>query len=118
MSDAPMIDTIVKIPMDNFVLRNYLRTLVDLFFKILPMRESEEPTLGIYMESLLVELLGCQKLVVAINKDALFMSLVSILQYLIDHQDSDALIFKREVFKAISICNRLKARYAKYAKGV
>ena len=44
--------------MDEMVLSNYLRNLVNLFFKILPIRESEEPSLTSYMVSLQTELIG------------------------------------------------------------
>jgi hypothetical protein len=64
------------------------------------------------MESLQAEVLGCEALVETIKADSMFLSLVSILQYLIDHTESEVIVFRREVFKAISICNKLKARYA------
>ena len=98
--------------MNSSILNNYLRNLVNLFFKILPIRESEEPSLVAYMTSLQAELLGCSELILAIHKDPMFMSLISILQYLIDYSDSPVPVYRREVFKAISICNKLKARYA------
>jgi len=104
-------------PFDSTVLRNYLCNLVNLFFKILPIRESEEPSLKTYMESLQAELLGCEALIEVINADPMLLSLVSILQYLIDHTESDVAVFRREVFKAISICNKLKARYAEAISG-
>ena len=98
--------------MDEMVLSNYLRNLVNLFFKILPIRESEEPSLTSYMVSLQTELIGCSELVSALHEDPMFLSLVSILQYLIDHPDSPVHVYKREVFKSISICNKRKTRYA------
>jgi len=107
-----MIYTVKGAPMDEAVLKNYLRNLVNLFFKILPIRESEEPSIISYMESLQSELIGCSELIEAIHEDPMFLSLISILQYLIDHSDSAVPVYKREVFKAISICNKLKARYA------
>jgi hypothetical protein len=110
------IDTTCGIPVDARALNSYLRNLVNLFFKILPIREAEEPSLKTYMESLQAEILGCKALVKTINADSMFLTLVSILQYLIDRVDNDVLVFKREVFKAISICNKLKARYAVIAE--
>lgn len=107
-----MIQTKNGLEMDNTVLTNYLRNLVNLFFKILPIRESEQATLGAYMSSLQSELLGCKSLIVALHEDSMFLSLLSILQFLIDNQDSSIPIYRREVFKAISICNKLRARYA------
>ena len=103
-----MIQTTVGVPMDATVLNNYLRTLVNLFFKILPIWESGESSLDTYMRSLQAELLGCKELVEAIHEDPL----ISILQYLIDTPSCPTPVVKREVFKAISICNKLKAKYA------
>lgn len=107
-----MIQTTVGIPMNEVILNNYLRALINLFFKILPLKETGECSLGTYMQSLQAELLGCQSLVEAIQEDPMFLSLISILQYLIDNPDCDVAFVRREVFRAISICNKLKDRYA------
>ena len=113
-----MLQTARGVTISEKNLANYLCNLVNLIFKILPIRESEEPSLRVYMESLQVEVLGCESLISAINSDPMFVSLVSILQYLIDHPDSDVAVFKREVFKAISICNKLSARFAEPSESV
>lgn len=97
--------------MRDDVLDNYLRNLVNRFFKILPIRESGEPSLISYMESLQGELAGCSEFVNAIHADPAFLSLLSTLQYLIDHREAPVSVYKREVFKSISICNKLKDRY-------
>lgn len=107
-----MVQTSAGIQMDAAVLENYFRSLINLFFKILPLKESKERSLETYMRSLQAELLGCRSLVRAIHEDSLFLSLVSILQYFIDHPESDVAFVRREVFRAISICNKLKERYA------
>lgn len=107
-----MIETKVGVPMDATILRNYFRNLVDLFFKILPLKESGEESLNTYMQSLQSELLGCKELIDAIHNDSMFLTLVSILQYLIDNPECDVRVVKREVFRAISICNKLKSKYA------
>lgn len=107
-----MIETRTGIQMDAKVLSNYLHTLINLFFKILPIKESGESSLDTYMRSLQAELIGCKELIAAIHEDPLFMSLISILQYLIDNPSCSVKVVKREVFRAISICNKLKARYA------
>ena len=78
-----MIQTTVGVPMDAMVLNNYFRTLINLFFKILPIKESGESSLDTYMRSLQAELLGCKELIEAIHEDPLFLSLIAILQYLI-----------------------------------
>ena len=107
-----MIQTKVGVPIDAVVLNNYFRALINLFFKILPIWESGESTLETYMRSLQAELLGCKELIDVIHDDHLFLSLISILQYLIDNPSLEVSTVKREIFRAISICNKLKARYA------
>lgn len=115
------VDTTAGIPMSAELLDRYMRSLVDRFFKILPIKESEneygEDSLDAYIRSLQAELLGCKELVVVVNEDPSFMSLINILQYLIDTPECSVRTVKREVFRAISICNKLKAKYAVVAKG-
>lgn len=106
-----MIQTKVGVPMDAVILKDYFRTLINLFFKILPIWESGESSIDTYMRSLQAELLGCRELIEAIHGDPLFLSLISILQYLIDNPSLDVSVVKREVFRSISICNKLKTRY-------
>ena len=56
--------------------------------------------------------MGCQELLTAVKEDSQLLSLISILQYLIDNPECDFADMRREVFKAISICNKLQAKYA------
>ena len=107
-----MVETTAGMPIDAEVLYNYFRNLVNHFFKILPIREQNEESLTTYMQSLQAELLGCKGLVSAIQNDASYLTLLSILQYLIDNPECTVREVKREVFRAISICNKLKAQYA------
>lgn len=107
-----MVETTAGMPIDTKVLSNYFRILVNHFFKILPIREQSEESLTIYMKSLQAELLGCRGLVSALEYDAAYLTLLSILQYLIDNPECTVKEVKREVFRAISICNQLKAQYA------
>lgn len=94
------------------VIKKYFKNLVNAFFKILPLKENNESTLDTYLKSLQIELLGCKGVIAALNNDPLFLSLISILQYLIDYPECSVYEVKREVFKAISICNKLKATYS------
>lgn len=94
---------------DNLV-RKYMRSLVGQFYKILPIKESGEPSLGKYMESLQRELIGCKDLIIALNHDELFLSLLGILQYLIDNECTVDTV-RCEVFKAITICKKLQKKY-------
>lgn len=89
---------------------NYLNGLVNQFFKILPIKESGEPSLNEFMRSLQVELLGFKGLMAEIGNDSMYLTLLSILQYLIEN-DCEIPVVKREVFKAISICKKLRSKY-------
>lgn len=89
---------------------NYLNGLVNQFFKILPIKESGEPSLNEFMKSLQVELLGFKGLMAEVGNDSMYLTLLSILQYLIEN-DCDTPVVKREVFKAISVCKKLWSKY-------
>jgi len=97
---------------DSKLLSDYFSALINQFFKILPIREQESDSLSVYLRSLQLELIGCHSLITVLNNDALFITLLSILQYFIDNPDSPVKEVKREVFHAISICNKLKERYS------
>lgn len=99
--------------LSNELLNNYLKNLINQFFKILPMREEEEPSLEVYLVSLQTELLGFKELVEALQSDSQYISLLAILQYMIDTPECPVGDVRREVFKAISICNKLRNRYTK-----
>lgn len=87
-----------------------LESLVGQFFKILPIRESGEPTLIRYMQSLQREMLGLKELIIALDDDAQYLTLLSIIQYMIDHE-CDVPTTKSEVFRAISILKRMKGSF-------
>lgn len=89
---------------------NYFAQLVNKFFKILPIKESNESSLEEYLKSLQVELLGLRGLMQLINNDSMYLSLLAILEYLIENE-VEVRVVKREVFKSISICKKLQERY-------
>ena len=97
------------------IFQNHLRALVNRFFKILPMRENSgdhiEESLTTYMRSFQAELLGCKGLICEIQNDESYLTLIAILQFLIDNPDTTVRTVRREVFKAISLCNKLIAQY-------
>ena len=93
------------------MISKYFKMIVNHFFKILPLKESGDPSLSTYMQSFLNELLGYKELISAINDDPQYLSLLAILQYLIDTPECSVTALRREVFRAISICNKLEARY-------
>lgn len=106
------IRTTVNVKLNSMVVCNYFNNLVDAFFKILPMCEDDEPSLRTYMRSLQREILGCKGLIAELRYDSRFLSLTAILQNLIDTPESSVKDVRREVFKAISICNRLRDKYS------
>lgn len=87
-----------------------MNDLVNRFYKILPIKENGEATLTQYQQSLLREMLGLQGLITALQYDDRYMSLLSILQYMIDH-DPEVSVVRSDVFKAINILKSLKAKY-------
>jgi len=95
------------------LLTAYFDTLVDLLFKILPMWEEGEKTLPEYLDRLLRELIGCNALFPLIKNDGGIVSVMAIIQYLIENPECEVGTVKRMVFHAISICNRLCGRYAR-----
>lgn len=94
------------------LVRNYFNSLINCFFKILPLRESGEETVPVYLESLKLEMLGCNNILKSIHNDARYLTLISILQYFIDHPNCRLYQVKREVFRAIRICNEISERYS------
>ena len=86
----------------RYSLRNYMRSLVDRFFKILPLWEDGEETLPEYLDSMLIELSGFRSMMFALHHDQDYVTLIAIVQYLIDNPGTSARVVKREVFRAIS----------------
>lgn len=102
--------TINSYDIPDTMLNNYLGGLVNQFFKILPIKESGEPSLNEFLKSFQAELLGFKCLMDQIGNDSMYLTLLSILQYMIDN-DCDTHVVKREVFRAISICKKLQKKY-------
>lgn len=95
---------------DREMLTSRLADLVNQFYKILPIKESAEHTLQKYLLSLQREMLGCRSLIIALHCDGRYLSLLSILQFLIDNDCSVAVV-RSEVFRAIGIIKKLNAKY-------
>ena len=85
--------------------------LISQFFKILPLRENASETLPQYISSLLREMLGLQSLMMELHDDGMYLSLLGILQYMLDHPDSDVSVVRSDVFKAIDIIKKLQKKY-------
>lgn len=102
------IDTLLHEPIDAVAVVAYIDSLINRFFKILPMRENGEASVDVYIRSFQCELLGCQNLIPVIGTDKSYLTLLSILQYLADNPECPVSDVKREIFRAIGICDKLK----------
>lgn len=87
-----------------------LGSYINQFYKILPIKESGEPTLINYMQSLMREMLGNKALIVALDDDPQYLTLLSTLQYMIDN-DCSVAVTKSETFKAINIIKRMQKKF-------
>jgi hypothetical protein len=104
-------ETSVGAEMEGGLLCAYFRRLVDLIFKILPMREDGDETLPVYVRSLQIDLAGLYAFVPQLQEEPTYLSLLSIMQYFCDNPDAPVSEIRREVFKAINICKRLCAEF-------
>ena len=106
-----MVPTASGEQLDARLVGNYFRSLVNLIFKILPMRESGEESLPVYLQNLRSELAGCGALIHSIKYDPSYLSILATLQYLIDTPDCPVADVRREVFGMISTCKKIARRY-------
>lgn len=112
-----MVDTRTNTPISNELVHSYFKSLVNSYFKVLPMFENGESSLPTYLDSLQSELLGCKSFIPELAEEPQFLTLLAILQFMIDNPDEPVKKVRREVFKAISICNRLKTKYMEVSDG-
>lgn len=106
-----MMETSAGIPVDAAFVSGYFSSLVNRIYKILPIRERSESTLGVYLDSLMLELLGCEQLLTEIRGDPVLLTLLSTVRYLRDNPDLPVAVVRREVFRCISVCKKTAERY-------
>jgi len=94
----------------NELFENYLYNLIGRFYKILPLKETNSDTLTIYINSFLCELIGSRSLIIELNNDSQFMTLISTLQYFIV-SDFSLKSCKRDVMKCINISKNMYKKY-------
>lgn len=98
----------VYLPPNSPLLISYLHTLKNRLFRILPEYEENNNTLPVYIESLLFEINGLQKIVKDKSYNHIFVTILSILSSLhieVTLEDRHSVI-KREVFKCISLVDK------------
>lgn len=89
---------------------NYLDRVINSIFKCLPLKENECETLEQHLESTLRELIGNKKLILQLNNDALFLSLLGTLNNLIDEDNFKK--YRSDIFKCIGLVNKLQDKYS------
>lgn len=87
----------------------YLESLVGKLFKILPMREAESVSLKDYLDSLWLEMSGAYLSSDELQSNSDYIAVLNILRYLTVN-DVSVKQCKREVFKAIGLCEKVKSR--------
>lgn len=102
--------TVYNTEVSDRMVSNYMNALVNRFYKILPIKESGEDTLKRYLESLLREMMGLRDLIIFIQDDDRYLTLLAIIQYFIDH-DTDVATVRTDVFRAISILKKIQSKY-------
>jgi len=87
-------------------IKNYLKTLIDKVYKILPMKEENSETLHCYLTGLIHEMVGAYQLHAKLADEPRFLSVINIVKYL-ESNDYDVATCKREVFKAIRLIQNI-----------
>lgn len=88
----------------------YLHSLTGKIFKILPMYESGDETVFIYMEHLVAELSGGSFSFPELGSDASYISVLNNINFILHHECSVDQC-KREVFNMLSSIDNLKEKY-------
>lgn len=86
----------------------YIKTLLGKLFKILPLREHEEKSLGEYTDSLWMEMSGAYMTFPCLQERTEYISVLNIVGYLATHPISIKQC-RREVFKAIGLIEKIIA---------
>lgn len=96
-------------PIPNELCENYFNILINRLYKILPLKEEDSPTVTTYIESLLSEMTGGHKVILILENDGRFLSIINSLEYVRSCDNTS--ICKREIFKCIRIVETLKKEY-------
>jgi hypothetical protein len=96
-----------NVKISSELLDNYFDLLINKLFKVIPMKENNSNTLNEYLRSLRIEILGYISLSELFNNDAKFLSIVNTIEYLSNNEINEK-ICKREIFKCISIIEKIK----------
>ena len=98
-------------PIDPAIVGSYFDLLIGRLFKILPLRERNEPALGLYIRGLQRELSGLGDYIPSVKADASVLSIIAILQVYAESPQSSLEDVRRDVFSAIGVCGKLRQQY-------
>lgn len=93
------------IPKENYI--NYFERLIGKTYKILALKEEECPTLNIYIESLLYELIGQKKVTYQLRDETSLITIISLLEQL--KYEDEHIIIKQKVFKIIKLIKNINS---------
>lgn len=88
-------------------LQTHLDGLINKLFKIIPLKESNDKNIDIYIDSLCVDLLGSSFTFKELLKNQNYITIVNTVEYLSEYDYSFEKC-KREVFKCISLIEKVK----------
>ena len=83
----------------------YFNSLVNKVFKLLPLKEENSDTLPKYINSLLVELCGANRLIQEFSSDSRYLTLISTIEGLNCINDFNT--YRSEVFKCIDLIKKM-----------
>ena len=104
-----MIMTKYNTELPGEMLAGALKDLINKIYKILPLKETEEASIAVYIPALIREVMGMNELIEALHEDGRFISLVSILENL-SSDEVDVATTKSDVFKAINIVRLIQRK--------
>lgn len=112
-----MVKTTCCVDISPVMVEKYLYSNVDKIYKILPLKESKEDTLGKYIRALVRELLGCQELIDAFQSDSRYLDVISVLMYMSSHIDEmDIDEVRSDVFRCINLMKTLRRQHESWVK--
>lgn len=83
---------------------NYMDNLINRVFKILPLKEENSDTVEAYITNLLYELTGNKELIIYLNNDSRYETILSNLQKLLS-QDTN---YRALVFNTITLITQIR----------
>lgn len=86
-------------------------SLTGKIFKIIPISEEYPHTLHKYIDSLINEIIGAEQLIIEINYNVHFTSILATLKFLSYETEIDHSVIKAEVSKCLTTLNKLQKQY-------